>query len=157
MPLHWILYSPYSEAMFFVSIFKPPFAAAYADTVSLPSSDIMEQILMIFPAFFFIMPGMTAFAMMKGAFRSTSTTLRNASTSISCIGILLIIPALFTRISMTPIFSSMSATIFFTASSSVTSQTYPWASIPFSLYAANPRAKDASLLQLNTTVAPASA
>ena len=35
--------------------------------------------------------------------------------------------------------------------------TDPWASIPFSLYAASPRFKDSSLLQLNTTVAPASA
>ena len=28
MPLHWMLYWPYSEAMFRVSIFRPPLAAA---------------------------------------------------------------------------------------------------------------------------------
>ena len=38
-----MLCSPYSDAIFFVSIFNPPFAAAYADTVSRPSSLIIEQ------------------------------------------------------------------------------------------------------------------
>ena len=52
--------SPYSEHIFFVSIFNPPLAAAYADTVSRPSSDIIEQILMILPCPFLIMEGMTA-------------------------------------------------------------------------------------------------
>ena len=60
MPLHWMLYSPYSEQMLRVSILSPPFAAAYAETVSRPSSLIMEQMLMILPWPFFIMPGMTA-------------------------------------------------------------------------------------------------
>lgn len=35
--------------MFLVSILSPPFAAAYAETVSRPSSDIIEHILMILP------------------------------------------------------------------------------------------------------------
>ena len=73
------------------------------------------------------------FAQIKGAFRSTSMTFLNSSALMSHIGILLIMPALLTKISIMPI----SASIFFTnaptAFSSVTSQTKPYALIPFSL------------------------
>ena len=102
IPLHWMLYAPYSDAIFLVSILRPPLAAAYALTVSLPSSDIIEQMLMIFPCPCLIIPGMTAFETMKGALRSTSITLRKSAAAISSIGILLMIPALFTRISIFP-------------------------------------------------------
>ena len=34
MPLHWMFAPPNSEQIFRVSIFSPPFAAAYAETVS---------------------------------------------------------------------------------------------------------------------------
>ena len=69
------------------------------------------------------MLGKTAFAIMKGAIRSTSITELNSSTLISVIGILFMMPALFIRISISPIFFSISATIFFTSSSLVTSHT----------------------------------
>ena len=128
-----MLCSPNSEQMLRVSIFSPPFAAAYAETVSRPSSLIIEQILIIFPCPFFIIPGMTAFDTIKGALRSISITLRKSSTDISVIGIRLMIPALLTSMSMVPSSFSMSATIAFTCSSSVTSQIYPLASIPFAL------------------------
>ncbi|VYT85661.1 Uncharacterised protein [uncultured Clostridium sp.] len=123
MPLHWMLYSPYSLAMFFVSIFRPPFAAAYALTVSRPSSLIMLQMLMIFPCPFSIIPGITALLTMNGAFRSTSTTCRNCAAVISHIGMRLMMPALFTRMSMTPTSWAICFTIACTASSSVTSHT----------------------------------
>ena len=49
IPSHWRLLEPYSEQILRVNIFSPPFAAAYADTVSRPSSLIIEQMLMILP------------------------------------------------------------------------------------------------------------
>ena len=97
-----MLYLPYSEQIFLVSIFRPPFAEAYADTVSRPSSDIMEQILMILPCPFLIMDGITALDTIKGPFKSISITWRNWAAVISVMGILLMIPALFTRISIIP-------------------------------------------------------
>ena len=118
-----MLYWPYSEQIFLVSIFRPPLAEAYADTVSRPSSDIMEQMLMILPWPFLIMEGITALDTIKGAFKSTSMTWRNCSAVISVMGIRLMIPALFTRISMTPTSASIRATMAFTASSLVTSHT----------------------------------
>ena len=152
-----MLYSPYSEQMFFVSIFSPPFAAAYADTVSRPSSLIIEQMLMIFPCPFSFIPGITALETMNGAFRSTSMTFLNSSASISSIGFLMMIPALFTRISMIPTSSLILATIAFTCASSVTSHTYPCASIPASLYAASPKSTFSCVISLKQIVAPASA
>ena len=83
----------------------------------------MEQIFIILPLLLFTIPGKTAFAIIKGAIRSTSITELNSSTLISVIGILFMIPALFIKISISPIFFSISATIFFTSSSSVTSHT----------------------------------
>ena len=77
---------------------------------------------MIFPWPFLIIPGMTAFATMNGAFRSMSTTWRKSSALISSIGMRLMMPALFTRMSITPTSSSIFATISLTSSSFVTSQ-----------------------------------
>ena len=57
------------------------------------------------------------------AFKSTSITCLNSAALISHIGIRLMIPALFTRISITPTSFSICATNAFTASSSVTSHT----------------------------------
>ena len=116
-----------------VSIFNPPFAAAYALTVSRPNSLIIEQILMIFPCPFLIIPGMTALETIKGAFKSTSITCRKSLALISNIGIRLMMPALFTKISIKPTSSSTFLMKSVTDSSSVTSQTYPFAMIPFSL------------------------
>ena len=79
--------------------------------------------LMILPCPFLIIEGITALETMNGAFKSTSTTFLKSLALISTIGILLIMPALLTRISMTPTSSSIFLTKAFTASSSVTSQT----------------------------------
>ena len=78
---------------------------------------------MILPWPFLIMDGITALATMKGAFKSTSITWRKSFALISIMGILLMMPALLTRISITPTSSSIFATIAFTASSSQTLQT----------------------------------
>ena len=78
---------------------------------------------MILPAPFLIIPGITAFDTMNGAFRSTSITWRNSAALISTIGMRLMIPALFTRISTEPSSFSILATSSFTCSSLVTSQT----------------------------------
>ncbi len=105
-----------------VSIFSPPLAEAYADTVSRPSSDIIEHTLIILPPPLAIMAGITALETMNGAVRSMSTTSRNSSADISCIGTRRMIPALLTSMSTAPISSAIDATIPRTASSSVTSQ-----------------------------------
>ena len=118
-----MLYSPYSEQILRVSIFRPPLAAAYADTVSRPNSDIIEQMLMILPARFSIIAGKTALETMNGAFKSMSITLRKSAASISCIGTRRMIPALLTRISTVPTSFAIVATIACTAGSSVTSHT----------------------------------
>ena len=72
------------------------------------------------------MPGSTALAVMNGPIRSIFTTCAKSAVSISVIGIRLIMPALFTRISTVPNRCSILDTISFTAASSVTSQTKPW-------------------------------
>ena len=108
-----------------VSIFRPPLAAAYAETVSRPSSDIIEQMLMILPSRRSIISGRTAEATMNGATRSTSMTAWNSERFISCIGMRLMMPALFTRMSIWPTSSWIFSTRAFTSSSLVTSHTYP--------------------------------
>tara|TARA_B110000091_G_C13802387_1_gene470850 strand:- start:1066 stop:1821 length:756 start_codon:yes stop_codon:yes gene_type:complete len=92
-------------------------------TVSLPNSLIIEQMLMIFPPPLLIIPFATFLETIKGPTKSTSITALKSSTSMSTIGVLLMIPALFTKISIAPtsfsIFSIASTTSF----SSVTSNT----------------------------------
>ena len=78
---------------------------------------------MILPPPFLIMEGMTALDTMKGAFRSTSMTWRKSLADISSMGMRLMMPALLTRMSMTPTSASTLDTSSFTASSLVTSQT----------------------------------
>ena len=93
------------------------------ETVSLPSSDIIEQMLIILPPPFLIIDGITALEQINGATRSTSTTCLNSEACISHIGILLIMPALLTKISITPTSFSICETADKTAFSSVTSKT----------------------------------
>ena len=78
---------------------------------------------MILPWPLRIIEGMTALETMNGAFRSTSTTWRNCSAVISHIGMRLMMPALLTRMSITPTSRSIWATSACTAASSVTSHT----------------------------------
>ncbi len=77
---------------------------------------------MILPLLCSIMCGRTALETINAAFRSMSTTWRKSSTDISTIGILLMMPALLTRMSTGPISSAIFATIAATSSSFVTSQ-----------------------------------
>ena len=78
---------------------------------------------MILPPPFLIMAGITALLTINGAFRSTSMTWRKSMADISTMGMRLMMPALFTRMSMTPTSCSIRATTACTASSSVTSHT----------------------------------
>ncbi|MNE71630.1 hypothetical protein D3C80_1675240 [compost metagenome] len=111
----------HSVAMFLVNIFKPPFADAYALTESLPNSLIIEHILMIFPPPRLIIPLTTFLETIKGPVKSTFITASKSATSISIIGVLLIIPALLIRISIGPTSASILLIAAITAFSSVTS------------------------------------
>jgi len=79
--------------------------------------------LMILPLPFLIIEGMTAFETMNGPLRSMSITWRNSAAVISTIGMRLMMPALLTRMSTMPTSFSICATMAFTCSSLVTSQT----------------------------------
>ena len=120
----------HSVAIFWVNIFKPPFAAAYAPTVFLPNSLIIEQILIILPCFFAIMVFTTCFDTMNGLTKSTLITSLKSSTSISSKEVRLIIPALFTSISIEPTLLWMSFIALITSSSFVTLNLNPYASMP---------------------------
>ena len=78
---------------------------------------------MILPWPFLIIDGMTAFETMNGPLRSMSITWRKSAALISVIGMRLMMPALLTRMSITPTSFSICATMALTCSSFVTSQT----------------------------------
>ena len=78
---------------------------------------------MILPPPRSIIPGITALDTMNGALRSTSMTWRKSEAFISVMGTRLMMPALFTRMSIGATSDSMVLTASATASSSVTSKT----------------------------------
>ena len=76
---------------------------------------------MIFPPPRVIIPFATFLETIKGPVKSTFTTASKSATSISIIGVLLIIPALFIKISIGPTSDSILLIASITAFSSVTS------------------------------------
>ena len=142
--------------MFFVSIFSPPLAAAYAPTLCLPTSLIIEHMFIILPHLLCLtMLFTTLFDIIKGPVTSILRTSSKSLTSISRRGVLLIIPALLTSMSIIPTSFSILVICSSTAFSSVTSKRYADTLIPcpaYSFFAFSSFSADISLI---TIAAPA--